>query len=161
MKNDEVRKILIDLDSDKLREISKNKECLSDVLYVSSWPNILLTLGVPIHDAIKEIRMLVIFYQCVVNFGNMSDIDRAKLMDFYSGYKESVYDSPSNHILYLRDLVIGAKHLEDEDGKDSDWSDIKNKLNEVKWDSIDFKGKIIEPIEKFCEILYSFGYRKE
>ncbi len=91
-------------------------------------------------------------------------MDKAKLMEFYRNHNANVADSSLDHALFLRDLVIGAKYLEDKNDSTLTWDNIKEELNKIEWNSmspIDFKSKIIEPIEKFCEILHSFGYKKE
>ena len=157
LKNNKVLEAFYSQDSERLREISKNRQHLSTALYALSWPSMLVALGVPLHDAVKGIRMQVIFGRWLERFKNMSEEDRKKLQKFYVDHgKNSIgYETywANEYFFALRDACIGRWSLSGDKGEQLSWDKVKEGLKGINFDSqINFEEEMIKPVEKGMSI---------
>lgn len=154
LNNNEVRKLLADFDSDKLRKISKDKQRLSNALYALSWPSILLALGVPMYDVSKGIRMQLIYQEFEKNVEQVYDNEGKSLREVMENFdKEYIYiDTWAS----LFEIAIGYRKVKSGEQK-FDWEGVKEYL---KQKSEQFKTKLIDPMDEWVRLLRSFGTKE-
>ena len=122
MKDDRIRDIVRNLDSDKLREMSKNNELISDILYGGVFGIAeVAVFGPAILDAIRALRMELIFEQVSSDCEKLSEKDKEVLLGICK--EEEKFPDLGNFIAFLCDRIIVGAHR-----RASYWSDLKKKI---------------------------------
>ena len=173
LRNDEVLRAYFAQDSGKLREMSKNEGRLSNGLYALSWPSILLALGIPIHDAIKGIRMQLIYCKFCNEFEKLEKIKiqnkESKTIEI-TEFQKFLQEIDEKHLYYYNDekywgnycnmvwgnllhIALGNDEAGEKNGERLTWEQYKNKVAEK---SQDWKTKFTDPVDSWVHLLRSF-----
>ena len=162
LKDDRIRDIVRNLDSDKLREMSKNNKLASDVLY-----GVFGTLNVvpfipAILDGIRALKMNMIFEQVLYDCNKLSEEDKNVVSRIGLDKEEFYFNGLVGALAAIVESIIGRAYV---DAHYSDPSGPQVKLGRKDWDK--FKGelsksndlieKVVKPFEEWRELWISLG----